>query len=1039
MNYRNFLWFVASLLSVTNLWAQSVYPGQHENKLDKKDIAAMRVKSFNLNDVRLLPSRFRDNMMRDSIWMVSLDVDRLLHSFRTNAGVFAGREGGYMAVKKLGGWESLDCELRGHTVGHLLSAYGLMYAATGSEVFKQKGDSLVKGLSEVQQALGNGYISAFPEELINRNLRGGAVWAPWYTIHKLYSGLIDQYLYADNILALDVVKRGADWAYVKLKPQSEEVRRRMIRNEFGGINESFYNLYAITGKECYRWLAEYFYHNDVMDPLKVQKDDLGTKHTNTFIPKVIAEARNYELTKNAASKQLVDFFWHTMIDSHTFAPGCSSQKEHFFDTKQFSKYLNGYTGETCCTYNMLKLSRHLFCWTADSKAADYYERALYNHILGQQDPQSGMVCYFLPMLSGAYKVYSTPENSFWCCVGSGFESHAKYGEAIYYHNEKGIYVNLFIPSVVNWHEKGLVLRQETSFPESETTKLMLNLKHPLRTSVYLRYPSWSGKPDIRVNGKLMAVKAKDGSYIELNREWKDGDCIEVTYPMELRIETTPDNPEKGALLYGPVVLAGERGTENMKQPAPFSNPKLYNDYYTYDYQIPADLKSSMKMDVKHPDKFLKKIGNELKFISSEGDVLRPLYDLHHQHYVVYWDLKQPVSIKKTCSGDLIADQTIFDYVSGKEGERAYLRLPRGAKQVKAVLYCHQNMTEEVLFRSKFFCSKMDSLGVAMAFIQRGSQNWDVREGCQERFEQIMDDFAKGTEHPEIATAPIIPFGHSAQATFPWNFAAWNPERTLCILSYHGDAPRTNLCGYGRENIEWGRTRNIDSIPGLMIEGEYEWWEGRVRPALAFRMMYPDSRISFLCDAGKGHFDLCEETQDYMARFIAKALDDSRPKGGVLYSRWKEDGTESNNPHEMFWYQDKEMMELTKARYEDSRGKKMQYVSARMNGKLLAYDENKHIKLNAETSSLEFSVEPVFVNQERNMISEEHAAVRPKVVLISGPAIQTGEYTFRFDPDYFGKDPKRLWTGITLCIEADGDDNYKSAVQELNIQVKLKGE
>ena len=379
----------------------------------------------------------------------------------------------------------------------------------------------------------------------------------------------------------------------------------------------------------------------------------------------------------------------------------------------------------------------------------------------------------------------------------------------------------------------------------------------------------------------------------------------------------------------------------------------------------------------------------------------------------------------------------FDYVSGNEGERAYLRLPRGAKQVKAVLYCHQNMTEEVLFRSKFFCSKMDSLGVAMAFIQRGSQNWDVSDGCQQRFEQIMNDFAKGTEHPEIATAPIIPFGHSAQATFPWNFAAWNPERTLCILSYHGDAPRTNLCGYGRENIEWGRTRNIDRIPGLMIEGEYEWWEARVRPALAFRMMYPDSRISFLCDAGKGHFDLCEETQDYMARFIAKALADPRPEAGVLYSRWKEDGIESDNLHEMFWYQDNEMVELTKARYKASHGKKMQYVSARMNGKLLVYDENKHIKLNAETSLLEFSVEPVFVNKERTMISEEHAAVRPKVVLISGPAIQTGEYTFRFDPDYFGKDPKRLWTGITLCIEAEGDDDYKSAVQELNIQVKLE--
>ena len=203
-----------------------------------------------------------------------------------------------------------------------------------------------------------------------------------------------------------MVKRMGDWAYHKLKPQSEETRRKMIRNEFGGINESFYNLYAITGDDNYRWLAEYFYHNDVIDPLKELRDDLGTKHTNTFIPKVIAEARNYELTQNEVSRKLADFFWHTMIDHHTFAPGCSSQKEHFFDTAHFSKFLNGYTGETCCTYNMLKLSRHLFCWTGDVKVADYYERALYNHILGQQDPESGMVCYFLPLLNGAHKVDS---------------------------------------------------------------------------------------------------------------------------------------------------------------------------------------------------------------------------------------------------------------------------------------------------------------------------------------------------------------------------------------------------------------------------------------------------------------------------------------------------------------------------------------------------------------------------------------------------------------------------------------------------------
>lgn len=627
-----------SLAVCATLSAQSIYPGQHAGKMKMQTSAPMSVESFDLNDVRLLPSRFRENMMRDSAWMVSIDVNRLLHSFRTTAGVFAGREGGYMTVKKLGGWESLDCELRGHTTGHLLSAYGLMYAATGSEIFKLKGDSLVNGLAEVQKAFGNGYLSAFPEELINRNLRGTSVWAPWYTLHKLFSGLIDQYLYAGNAKALEAVTGMGNWAYNKLKPQSEETRRKMIHNEFGGVNESFYNLYALTGDDRYKWLAEYFYHNDVIDSLKEQNDDLGTKHTNTFIPKVIAEARNYELTKNEESRKLSDFFWHTMINHHTFAPGCSSQKEHFFDTKQFSKFLNGYTGETCCTYNMLKLSRHLFCWTGDAAIADYYERALYNHILGQQDPETGMVCYFLPLLNGAHKVYSTKENSFWCCVGSGFESHAKYGEAIYYHNDKGIYVNLFIPSVVNWKEKGFKLKQETAFPSAETTVLTVETEQPVQTTVYLRYPSWSGKVSVLVNGKQKSVKQKPGSYIALTRPWKSGDRIEVTYPMQVYLETTPDNSGKGALLYGPLVLAAERGTAGMQAPAPFSNPALYNDYYTYDYHIPADLKTSLQIDMKYPERTLQRVGKELRFTTGQGDVIRPLYEMHRQRYVVYWDL-----------------------------------------------------------------------------------------------------------------------------------------------------------------------------------------------------------------------------------------------------------------------------------------------------------------------------------------------------------------------------------------------------------------
>ena len=619
--------------------AQSVYPGQHEGKLKKETVAPVKAYSFDLKEVHLLPGRFRDNMMRDSAWMMSLSASRLLHSFQTNAGVPAGREGGYMTVKKLGGWESLDCELRGHTTGHLLSALGLMYAATGNEVFRQKGDSLVNGLAQVQEKLGkNGYLSAFPEELINRNIRGEGVWAPWYTLHKLLSGLIDQYLYADNQKALEMAMGMGNWAYQKLKPLDEATRQKMIRNEFGGMNEAFYNLYAVTGNEQHLWLARFFYHNDVIDPLKTQNADLGTKHTNTFIPKVIAEARNYELTNGQDSRRLTDYFWHLMTGHHCYASGSCSDKEHFFDPMQFSKHLTGYTGETCCTYNMLKLSRHLFCWNASPEVADYYERALYNHILGQQDPQSGMVVYFLPMLSGAYKVYSTPENSFWCCVGSGFENHAKYAEAIYYHNQEGLYVNLFIPSEVNWKEKGIRLRQETQFPESETTRFVFETESPIRTSLYLRYPSWTNGVKVTVNGKAVAVKQRPGSYITLNREWKNGDQVEVTYPMALRLENTPDNPQRGAVLYGPLLLAGELGTENIVSPAPFSNPQLYNDYYTYDYHIPSGLDYSLQADPKHLEKSIRPTGQPLMFKTTKGQTLRPLYDIHRQRYVVYWEL-----------------------------------------------------------------------------------------------------------------------------------------------------------------------------------------------------------------------------------------------------------------------------------------------------------------------------------------------------------------------------------------------------------------
>ena len=629
-----------SLLTLQTVNSQSVYPGMFESEQKIKSGIEYPVKCFNLNDVRLLPSRFKENMDRDSVWMVSIDVNRLLHSFRTTAGVFAGREGGYMTVEKLGGWESLDCELRGHITGHILSAYSLMYAATGSEVFKLKGDSLVNGLSEVQKAYGTGYLSAFPEELINRNIRGTSVWAPWYTLHKILSGLIDQYLYSGNSQALNLAQGMANWAYAKLRNLDDSVRRKMIRNEFGGINESFYNLYALTGNDDYRWLATFFYHNDVIDPLKKRIDDLGTKHTNTFIPKVLAEARNYELTGDIASKNLSEFFWKTMIDKHTFAPGCSSDKEHFFDTNRFSEHISGYTGETCCTYNMLKLSKHLFCWNATSDIADYYERALYNHILGQQDPKTGMVAYFLPLKTGSHKVYSTPFNSFWCCVGSGFESHAKYAESIYFHNDKGVFVNLFIPSVLSWKEKNVEITQFTDFPYEDEVHFKIATEEPSQFTVYLRHPSWSKNVDVKINGKKLRVRTNSNGYIEIDRTWKSGDEIFVKYHMDLHWEYTTDNKNIAALLYGPVVLAGKLGTEGMKAPAPYSNPKLYNDYYTYDYNIPENIENKTIVKSIKPERSFVKKGDGLKFISDKGVELEPLFDVHRQRYAVYWKIEE---------------------------------------------------------------------------------------------------------------------------------------------------------------------------------------------------------------------------------------------------------------------------------------------------------------------------------------------------------------------------------------------------------------
>lgn len=596
-----------------------------------KAFARLQCQPFLMNQVHLLPSRFQENMKRDSAWMMSIPVNSLLQSFRNTSGAFSSREGGYMTVKKLGGWESLDCDLRGHITGHLLSAYATLYAQTGSMAVKAKADSIVNGLADVQQAYGRGgYLSAFAEGLVDRNIQGKSVWAPFYTLHKIVQGLIDQYQMTGNVKALEMAKGMGDWAYNKLKPLSEETRKKMIRNEFGGFNEAMYELYDLTKDERYLWVARYFYHNEKIDPLKAGNPDLGTNHANTFIPKLLGEARNFELFGAEDSRKAAGLLFWTLVNDHAFVTGELSDKEHLFKPTEQSKHLTGYDGENCCTFNLLKLADHLFSWNPSSKIADYYERALYNHILGQQDPESSMVCYFTPLQTGAYRLYSTRDSSFWCCVGSGFESHVKYASSIYFHSETSsvkssgekpsLYVNLFIPSQVDW--EGTKLVQQTNFPLPSTTTITVEGKSKT-FSLRLRYPYWATKMDIKVNGKkVKAVKGADG-YVAISRQWKAGDKVEVQLGMQLREEATKDDASKVALVYGPIVMAGKLD----KVEHPFSDPTKYNDYYTFDFKIPSSVVEKAKYDG------LKSIKG---FKTKAGVELIPFYDAHHCRYAVYW-------------------------------------------------------------------------------------------------------------------------------------------------------------------------------------------------------------------------------------------------------------------------------------------------------------------------------------------------------------------------------------------------------------------
>ena len=599
-------------------WAD---PLASANKVKVQPVIPLRVRAFDLREVQLLPGPFKHAMELDKEYLLSLDVDRLLHNFRINAGLPS-------SAKPLGGWEAPDGELRGHFVGHYLSACALMYASTGDQRLKQNADAVVAGLAECQEKLGSGYLSAYPESFIDRVEKRVPVWAPYYTLHKIFAGLEDMYVYCDNQKALEMAARFGDWAIARNSRLTDEQMQAMLQTEHGGMNETMANLYALTGQDKYLKISLRFNHHRVIDPAEHQEDKLTGLHANTQIPKFIGTARQYELTGDAALETASIFFWNTVTKERSYVIGGHSNGEMFSPKERLSEALGPNTTETCNTYNMLKLTRHLFCWDPKAEYADYYERALYNHILASQNPETGMMCYYVPLRSGSHREYNTQNDSFWCCTGTGVENHGTYGDSIYFHTDRDLYVNLFIASELTWQGKGLTVRQQTSYPETPAAELEFKCEHPLELTLHVRHPFWATSGfEVKVNGQSQPA-TPSGSYTIISRTWNSGDRVTVSLSFSMRIEAFKDNPNRFALLNGPLVLCA---AVQPRRPFPAivaDDRTLFSDLHPVPGKPNTFAGSAKVFRVPGED-------------AGQAVTLEPFYQAYNEHYVTYWDRFTP--------------------------------------------------------------------------------------------------------------------------------------------------------------------------------------------------------------------------------------------------------------------------------------------------------------------------------------------------------------------------------------------------------------
>ncbi|MGA2739813.1 MAG: beta-L-arabinofuranosidase domain-containing protein [Bryobacteraceae bacterium] len=592
-----------------------------------KDSVQPQAQPFGLDSVRLIETSQLALMEHNRDFLQGLETDRLLHTFRLTAGLPSSAE-------PLGGWEKPDVELRGHFTGHFLSACALMSAGAGDTMLRDKGNLVVAELAKCQKANGDGYLSAFPPSFFDRLKAGQKVWAPWYTLHKIMAGLLDMYVLARNEQALDVVRGMAGWTKRWTDSIGDEDMARVLRVEFGGMNEVLYNLYAVTGVQDYADAAHRFDDERLFGPLADGRDELKGLHVNTQIPKIIGAARRYELTGDARYRRIAEFFWTQVTQHRAYATGGASNDEHWrTGPDQLAAELGHDTQECCCTYNMLKLTRHLFAWSPEARYFDYYERAYFNGILGTMNPKNGLTMYYVPLATGYWKVFASPRGSFWCCTGTGVESFSKLADSIYFHNDNSLYVNLFVPSDLVWEEQGVRIRQITAFPSRGETRLRISTGKAVKLALRIREPYWTdGKMTVAVNGKPEAA-VRAGGYRVVDRFWENGDEVSATLPMNLHIHAMPDDDTLQAVMYGPLVLAGDLGqqglTDAMRQGG--DNPP--------DMPHPAPA-PEFAAESGDPQSWIEPAaGTQLTFRTkgqSRDITMMPLNRILNQRYGVYW-------------------------------------------------------------------------------------------------------------------------------------------------------------------------------------------------------------------------------------------------------------------------------------------------------------------------------------------------------------------------------------------------------------------